>query len=304
MVCYHPIQGYRAPGGQVAFTKRQGYVDRPITIPCGQCTGCRLEKSRQWAMRIMHEASLYDQNVFLTLTYRDEELPEHHSLNVRHWQLFMKRLKKRYGGRKIRFYHCGEYGETTHRPHYHAILFGMDFEDKKVLKQTDIGHFIYTSEKLDQIWGHGDCYIGSVTFESAAYCGRYCMKKLTGSRASEYGSREPEYSTQSRNPGIGKPWLEKWKTDVYPNDYCVMNGKRVKVPKYYDRFVEDEAPFHYEYDENKNIIFVGNIRLTDADKRRGTRARNARKHSHNSTPDRLEVREIVQKARLGRLTRS
>lgn len=254
-------------------------------------------------MRILHESSLYEDNLFLTLTYSDEHLPAHDSLDLRDWQLFMKRLKKRHGGRQIRFFHCGEYGETTHRPHYHAILFNIEFKDKRLLKYSNELP-IYTSALLDGIWQKGDCYIGSVTFESAAYCARYVMKKLTGQRKSEYGSREAEYCTQSRRPGIGKPWLEKWKSDVYPNDYCVINGKKVKVPKYYDNLIEDPASYHYEYDENKNPIFVGSLKSTPSEQRRAKRKRNAAKHSDDNTPDRLAVREEIQSARLSRLTRS
>lgn len=255
-------------------------------------------------MRILHESSLYQDNVFLTLTYADEHLPENSSLDKRDWQLFMKRLKKRLGGRSIRFFHCGEYGETTNRPHYHAILFNLDFSDKKPLKQTESGHIIYTSDNLDDVWQKGDCYIGNVTFESAAYCGRYVMKKLTGQRKSEYGSLEPEYCTQSRRPGVGKPWLTKWKADVFPNDFCVINGKKVKVPKYYDNLVEDPASYHYEYDQNKTPIFVGSLKSTPSELRRGNRKRNAAKHSSDNSPERLAVREHVQKVRIDRLTRS
>lgn len=305
MVCYHPIQGYRAPGGQIAFAKRHGYSDLPISITCGQCIGCRLEYSRQWAMRILHESSLYPDNVFLTLTYSDDHLPENSSLELRDWQTFMKRLKKRLKGRQIRFFHCGEYGETTHRPHYHAILFNIDFDDKKLLKTTERGDRIFTSAFLDEVWGKGDCYIGSVTFESAAYCGRYVMKKLTGNRKSEYGSREPEYCTQSRRPGIGKPWLIKWKSDVFPNDYCVINGKKVKVPKFYDALVKSPDSYHWEWDEtDKHLKFVGTLTLTESEKRTGARIRKARKHEHDNTSDRLSVREEVQQQRITRLTRT
>jgi len=303
MPCYYPISGYRAPGGQIAFSKRYGYSDLPISIPCGQCIGCRLEYSRQWAMRILHESSLYRDNVFLTLTYRDEDLPEDDSLNLRHWQLFMKRLKKNLGGRQIRFFQCGEYGETTHRPHHHAILFNIDFDDKTLHKVTENGDYLYTSELLDQTWSHGDCYIGSVTFESAAYCGRYVMKKLTGARKSEYGSRVPEFCTQSRRPGIGKPWLEKWKSDVFPHDFCIINGKKVKVPKYYDSLVASTND-HWVYDEDGWPRFIPSLKLTDSEKRKGARQRNAKKHSSDNTPERLAVREEVQQARLNRLSRS
>jgi len=304
MVCFHPIQGYRAPGGRVEFVKHRGWSDLPVTVPCGQCTGCRLEYSRQWAMRIMHEASLYEDNVFLTLTYRDEELPPHDSLCLEHWQKFMKRLKKRCGGRQIRFYQCGEYGETTHRPHNHAILFNFDFSDKVLLKQTDTGHRLYISSFLDEVWSHGDCYIGSVTFESAAYCGRYVMKKLTGARKSEYGSRVPEFATQSRRPGIGKPWLEKWETDVFPNDFCVFNGKRVRVPKYYDKLVAEDPLGTWERDETGFPIWMPAVKLNTTELRAGVRKRNAVKHSDDNTPDRLAVREELQRLRVLRLTRS
>lgn len=258
-------------------------------------------------MRIMHEASLYEENCFLTLTYRDEELPEHDSLSMRNWQLFMKRLKKRLKGRKIRFYQCGEYGETTLRPHNHAILFDWDPPDKVFLKYTETGKPLYTSAFLDEVWSHGDCYIGDVTFESAAYCGRYVMKKLTGARKSEYGSREPETASQSRNPGIGRPWLDKWRKDVYPHDYCIFNGKRVKVPKFYDALVtaEETPDGYWDMDHTNYPIFRSRLNPQNpSDKRRSKRKRGALKHSDDNTPERLAVREEVQRLRLEKLTRS
>lgn len=306
MVCYHPVTGYRSPSGQIVASRKAGYSDREVTRACGGCVGCRLEYSRRWAVRIAHEASLYDSNVFLTLTYRDEDLPENASLRVRDWQLFMKRLKKRSGGRSIRFFHCGEYGETTHRPHYHAILFNYDFNDRKFLKQTETGHTIDTSADLDEIWKLGDCYIGSVTFESAAYCARYVMKKLTGQRKSEYGSREPEYATQSRNPGVGKPWLEKWKTDVFPNDFVVINGQKQRVPAYYDDMVSSqEAKLGYWTTDRTGFpIWMPHLKFTESETRKLLRTRNALKHSSNNSPERLQVREELQLLRLQKLART
>lgn len=292
--------------GQVVFNKKAGWGDRKVTVPCGQCSGCRLETSRQWAMRIMHESSLYEANCFLTLTYSDENLPEHSSLVLRHHQLFMKRLKKRYGGKSIRFYQCGEYGENTHRPHYHSIQFNHDYEDKQFLKMSETGHPIFTSEKLDEIWGHGDCYIGSVTFESAAYCGRYVMTKLTGRRKEEYGSREPEQATQSRRPGIGAPWYKKWNTDVFPNDHCVMNGKKVRVPKYYDGLaVKTEVKLGaWKTDPRDGFrYFMPSLGFNPSELRKAKRKRNASKRSEDNTPQRLAIREEVLQLRLNRLIR-
>lgn len=305
MVCYHPVEGFRAPNGQIVSAKSQGWSDKPVTRACGGCVGCRLEYSRQWAVRIAHEASLYQSNVFLTLTYRDDDLPENNSLDLRDWQLFMKRLRKR-SGAKIRFFHCGEYGETTHRPHYHAILFNYDFSDRKFLKQSETGFAIDTSADLDEIWQKGDCYIGSVTFESAAYCARYVMKKLTGQRKSEYGLREPEYATQSRRPGIGKPWLTKWNTDVFPNDFVILDGVKQRVPGYYDDLVKsEESPLGFwTTDKTGYPMFMPHLQRTESEKRKGKRTRSALKHSANNTPERMAVREELQLLRLQKLARS
>jgi hypothetical protein len=232
MPCYSPLDGWlskdRNPSGKrsIVFTKSEALVDRPVKLPCGRCIGCRLEKSRQWAVRMMHEASLYEENCFITLTY--EKMPPNDSLNKKHFQDFMKRLRKAYGGRTIRYFHCGEYGENFGRPHYHAILFNLDFNDKKYWSIVN-GNKYYTSEKLNKIWGKGYCIIGSVSFDSAAYVARYVTKKITGEAAFEHYTdfdretgeitreRDPEYATMSRRPGIGSVWLDKFKTDVYPN---------------------------------------------------------------------------------------
>jgi len=124
------VEGKRA----IVFNPKYGYPDMPVELPCRQCIGCRLEYSRQWAIRCLHEASLYDENCYITLTYDDQKLPESYDikngLDLSHFQLFMKRLRKKYGA-KIRFFHCGEYGEDRGRPHFHACIFNHDFQDKK-----------------------------------------------------------------------------------------------------------------------------------------------------------------------------
>lgn len=309
MVCFKPVPGFRAPGGQIVSSKKHGWSDLPVTRPCGGCAGCRLEYSRQWAMRIMHESSLYKENSFLTLTYRDSELPEHHSLFPDHNVLFMKRLRK-HVKKIIRFYHCGEYGDRTLRPHYHSIIFNFDFPDKKYLKTTETGSKLYTSATLDKIWGHGDCYIGDVTFESAAYCARYVMKKLTGARKSEYGDRVPEYSTQSRGGrgglgGIGSPWLRKWKRDVFPADFCIMNGRKVRVPKRYDQLMIDTETKLGEWVEDHTgfPIWMPSIRRTPMEHTKSKRKRAALKHADNQTADRLAIIEELTERRLEQLVR-
>ena len=151
-------------------------------VPCGQCIGCRLERSRQWAIRCVHEASLHTDNCFITLTYSPDCLPSDGSLNHDDFQKFFKRLRKHIAPKKIRYYMCGEYGEDLQqpsklgRPHFHACLFGLDFDDKQLyIVRDDVK--LYTSATLEKIWGKGFVTIGDVTFESAAYVARYIAKK-------------------------------------------------------------------------------------------------------------------------------
>ena len=155
MPCYHPIKGFRSrevnPGTgrrPLVFNKKDGFEDLPVEIRCGQCVGCRLDRSREWAIRCVHEAALYDDNCFVTLTYNDENLPDPPSLVVRDCQLFMKKLRRRYEPKKIRFFLCGEYGEMNRRPHYHAILFNHDFEDKVLWQNSSSGSPLYVSSYL------------------------------------------------------------------------------------------------------------------------------------------------------------
>lgn len=169
-----------------------------ITLPCGQCIQCRLARSRRWAVRLMHELKSHEKSAYITLTYNDENLPSDHSVHVRDFQLFMKVLRRHHPECQIRFFHCGEYGEQSFRPHYHAIIFGYDFPDR-VFKRFNFrlkdvnGDPIqyYTSAELEKLWGRGNVLIGDVTFESCAYVARYIMKKVTGKAVSEEGYKVP-----------------------------------------------------------------------------------------------------------------
>jgi len=261
--CFRPLKGYRSRHvnpdtgkRSIVFTKSEGYYDQPVDLACGQCIGCRLERSRQWAIRCVHEASLHEDNCFITLTYNDENLPTDRSLNVKHYQDFMKRLRFRFGS-GIRFFHCGEYGERFSRPHYHACLFNFDFADKVKYKKTHSGDQLYTSQALNDLWPFGFSTVGSVSFESAAYVARYITKKVTGagagahyevldSRTGELTQRKPEYTTMSRRPGIAKGWFEKFSSDVYPSDFVVIRERIMKPPKYYDRQFELAYPSDFD----------------------------------------------------------
>lgn len=262
---------------------RDGFLDMPVTLPCGQCIGCRLERSRQWAVRCVHESQLYESNCFITLTYRDECLPPGGSLVKEDFQRFMKRLRKEYG-EGIRYFHCGEYGEKFSRPHYHACLFNFDFADRVLFKDRG-GVRLYVSESLSRLWPFGFATVGDVTFESAAYVARYITKKITGDQAdNHYGGRLPEYITMSRRPGIGKPWLEKFSSDVYPSDHVVLRGRVMRPPKYYDGVFELTDPETFRSVVRKRLAAI-------------------QSSEWNQTPDRLAVREAVQLAKFRMLKR-
>lgn len=292
MPCYYPLQGYksrRSDDGKrkVTFKRTEGFSDLPVPIPCGQCIGCRLERSRQWAVRIMHEASMHEENSFVTLTYDEEHEPPWGSLDPRAFQLFMKRLRKRVG--RVRFFQCGEYGAQRGRPHHHACLFGVGFWDKTAWSVRG-GFPVYRSAFLEELWPYGFSEIGSLTFESAAYVARYITKKVTGNEVAkaaayevvdvatgEVGRRYPEYATMSRRPGIGRRWLDEYGNEVLLNGTVVMRGREMKAPRYYDEQFDQSDPDAME--EVRKL-------------RRSYRRR------RDETAERLEVRATVARAGL------
>lgn len=184
-------------------------------------------------------------NAFLTLTYSDEQLPADGSLCLDHFQRFAKRLRKRLG--PFRYLHCGEYGETTDRPHYHALLFGQDFSfDRKQVSYSS-GHPVFHSSTLEELWPYGFHYIGHVSYQSAFYTATYVVKQATGALAKEvYGDRKPEYGTMSRRPGLGSTWFDKYVDSVYPDDEVWVDGKSYRPPKYYDRLLEQQQPERWQ----------------------------------------------------------
>ena len=286
------------PSGKRAITFRRKEAlarraHKPINIPCGQCIGCRLERSRQWAIRCVHEAQLHEHNVFITLTYRDEDLPRDRGLVKEHWQLFMKRLRKRRSG--VRYLHCGEYGEEYGRPHYHAVMFNCRFGDQKFWKKNDQGDDMYTSQELEELWQLGFCSLGAVTFKSAAYVARYVCKKTSPGtfqniwidpETGEVHPRPSEYGTQSRRPGLGTHWVKKYGRQTYQQDFVVVNGMKMRPPKFYDTTYELLSP--------KELEAVKLKRWHQAE----------RSDVREAHLDRLRVKQEVLEARTSQLKRS
>lgn len=303
MVCYHPMTAYRSldgrsPNGKwpITFKRLAGYSDLEVTIPCGKCVGCRLDKSLQWASRCVCEAELHEDNCFVTLTYDNEHLPLTAqgipTLRKDDFPDFVKRLRRYFDYHSIdydsiRYYQCGEYGELYSRPHHHACFFGFDFPDKCPRGRTKDGYTLFRSELLRELWGHGNVSIGSVTGQSSAYVARYVMKKITGEMAEEhYNGRIPEFITMSRRPGIGKEWLLKYHKDVYPFDKVISAyGQKVKPSSYFDAIYDTIDP-----EVLKSV--------------KSRRRKTAIRLSANNTRDRLEVMEECKLIQADKLQRN
>ncbi|AXH74734.1 MAG: replication initiator protein [Microviridae sp.] len=289
MACANPLRAFKTALGDVIFVER-GDIVGELLLPCGRCTGCRLERSRQWAVRCMHEASLHKKNCFLTLTFDSEHCPRDMSLNYRVFQLFMKRFRKIVSPVPLRFYMCGEYGELFGRPHYHALIFGYDFPDKAYYSKSGAGETVYISDLLSKLWPFGMATIGECTFNSAAYVSRYIMKKVTGDAAvdhyryvdletGEIYQRLPEFNCMSRKPGIGTGWYRRYSGDVFPRDYVVARSRPSKPPRFYDKLLKRADPDMYDA--------VKAQRELDGYSRR-----------EDNLPARLAVKEAVAQARV------
>jgi len=307
--CTSPLKAYKAPGGGIAFDPRRGYFDRHLELPCGQCISCRLAKTREWAIRCVHEAQTHEKNSFITLTYNEDNLPENNSVDVKHWQVFAAKLRRQMG--PFRFLHCGEYGDENNRPHYHACLFGIDFADDRVVITQKDGHILWQSPQLEKLWGLGFATIGPLNFDTAAYCASYTQKKVRGPKIHDQENKtqkrinyesdslrlvakayqrvdpdtgeittvKPEYATMSRRPGLGAKWFEKYLSDVYPDDYVVMKGKKFRPPKYYDQLLE-----------KKNPMLMEKIKLQ--------RRKKSNEHPEEQTDKRRQIQNQVLKAKL------
>ncbi len=301
MTCYSPLKGFEdKENGGIVF-KRSLQAGAAMEVACGQCIGCRIDKSKEWAARIVHESQMHRENTFVTLTYDEKNLPSDGSLNKAHFQKFMKRLRKQNAKKKIRYFHCGEYGDKLSRPHYHACIFGIDFDDRIPFSSTN-DVTLYTSETLEKIWGMGFTTCGELNYQTAAYTARYIMKKITGQQALEHYQKlnietgelyqlQPEYITMSlgrtKGNGIGGTFYEKYKTDFFPRDECPIPGQGVykKIPRYYETIYAESDPEEYENVKRKREIY-------------------RKEHKEEYTGHRLIDKYKVKKAQLEHLPRN
>lgn len=299
MPCWSPNKAYRSlekherTGKPVLTFNPLKAINstNPIKLPCNTCIGCRLDRIEHWAVRCHHEAKMHEYNSFITLTYSDDQLPQDYSVSKREMQLWLKRLRKDLNC-KVRYFLGAEYAPETLRPHYHALLFGYAFPDRKYWGTSPAGDRLFTSEQLHKSWPYGRCIIGDATPQSARYVAGYAMKKIRGDRAAAYYSRihprtlqpvqvEPEFQMQSS--GLGRSWFAKFKDDAFPSDFIVVDGRQTMVPRYYFLKLREE--------EQQALAKVRKLKSAQPNKR------------WNRTPERLRVRAEVQASRISKLKR-
>lgn len=250
MSCQKPREVYRpAIGGPLQFSKPikgdAGVDYHRLNIPCGECIECQSEKARQWAIRIAHEAQLWEENSFVTLSYADEHLPEHNSLKYEDLEAFWDRFRswaRRQGKIRPRYYSVGEYGDKSLRPHYHACIFGYAFTEERIMLRGGTKP-LWTNTFLQNMWGKGHVSVGMLNFATARYTASYVTKKLKSKQkyvrvdedTGELIPLEQPRALMSRN--IAKEWWDKYRHQVSANDQVVINGDAQKPPKVYDRWL-------------------------------------------------------------------
>lgn len=265
MPCYFPKIAWMREGklwhpkseqvGSISFKRLHSDAGAPIQLACGQCFGCRRKKAVQYGARAVHETMMMPCSSFITLTYAKAPV----SLVHEDYQKFMKRFREANSELRIRQLMCGEYGDRYGRPHFHALIWGTDFfHDRRKFKQMNGGYWLYNSDLLDSYWQHGHATISNVTFESAAYVGGYCFKKINGDLAPDRKwyppdpvtgeLRRKEYIIPSREPAIGIPWLEKYYKQVFERDERLIfnDGRSVPIPARYKKWCAEHHPALYE----------------------------------------------------------
>jgi len=319
MICFHPLRGYLAkhPNASGKYStvfsrKEAGPLPIERVLKCGQCTGCRLRYSAEWATRCYHESLLHDKSCVITLTYDNASLPKHGSLNPPDFVAFMKKFRRKLldeYGITIRFFMCGEYGDQKSRPHYHAIIFGWYPSDAEPVGKSKAGFLMYRSDTLSFAWPHGIATVGDFHYKNAAYVARYIMKKHRGKDAhlhyqkvdpetGEIVQLHPEYCNMSRRGGIGKDWFDKYHSDVFPDDFCLVDGKKMPTPRYYFKLLEKLDAERAEEVARKRVIRA-KAKAAALEK---IDLANWFANGHQSLP-RLAVQEQVLELRLSRLNR-
>jgi len=249
--CIRPYKAGFTSDYKLTLSKKQ--ADKQFAtfdFQCRKCLPCRLNQAREKAIRAYHEYKIQDKGIFLTLTYDNDHL-ESPYLIYEHFQSFMKRLRSwiyynESHDLKIDRMVTGEYGDENKRPHWHALIFGWEPDDKKIKLQNDRGDTTYTSSIIASLWDKGSHDFGSITLDSASYVARYAAKKLAHGNDEEH-KYQPIHKTPNRR-GLGRSWIEKNYKHALQNGFIILpNGQKSQIPRYYIDWAKTHVPDLYEY---------------------------------------------------------
>lgn len=234
---------------------------REVVIPCGKCVLCLKRRGFEIGIRARCEAKMHDRSCFITLTVNEQcrtlLFPYGRFLHHRPFQLFAKRLRKRVG--PFRFLMCGEYGDRSERPHYHAIIFGHYFFDS----YFDVRGAWHPSRLLEQLWPFGQVQVAPLNDNRIMYVAGYCLKpgniQMFGSPVDECVTdrdlKMRSYVRWSRNPGLGATWFDKYWRDVYRYDGKVFRDGE-EIPKVISSIVWQRkvVPFASRYFDQRLLL--------------------------------------------------
>lgn len=294
MACFHPQDMYTDGKGGYSMVERPPYTFRKILFKCGKCVGCLKDRRDEWSMRVMDEARVRGplNCSFLTLTYDVEHIPMPPHVSKEALRLFIRRLRKAHPELKIKYFGCGEYGDKGGRPHYHLIIFGYNFPDRKFYSKNKSGDRRYKSDELERLWPFGLCEVGDVTHRSAGYCASYLVK--SGGQGPLWNDGTgvdpvrlaPPFQAMSTHPGIGANYFERYGAHDFAFDFHLVEGSKRKIPRYYEKLfrrgVDDES-------REANRAQLEDLKVA--------RELKSAERAHDNTPARLAVREECAKAR-------
>ena len=235
MQCLHPI---------VVLNKRTQSRTR---APCGRCIACRRRRQNEWAFRILEEARASASVFFVCLTYDDEHLlygDGRPTLDKSQFSLFVRYLRRRFVF-PLRFFACGEYGDSYDRPHYHVILF---FPECVTLETVE--------DACLESWSNGfvqvEPFVGA---PHAKYAAKYCCKQI----GVDYDGIQPPFALMSRGSGLGKSFLnEKNMKRVRYRDSLVVHddaGTPYMMPRYYRDYFFSKDEQDLKSRINERILF-------------------------------------------------
>lgn len=211
------------------FLNKDQYPLGYLELPCGHCIACKIQRSREWTLRIVHELEFWEHASFVTLTYDDKHLPKKNTLVKSDLQKFFKRLRKKIS--PIKYYACGEYGERGGRPHYHMILFGIKMDLDTIKEDGTVKNSI-----LNDTWDLGLIHAGTVTADSARYVTGYIDKKYNGSMEDEIYTQTGRINPfQICSQGLGLRFALREQEQLKKNLYTTLKGAKIGLPKYYKK---------------------------------------------------------------------